>query len=124
MASLSPDRLRNEQYRQGGFTQVTAATTLTTLDRTVELNNSAAYTVTLPPAAEAMGLTFTFRQTTGTSLDVVLSDGGNSQGRITEAGGTVAWVNYIFTTTSADYESLMLYCDGRYWWDLSAKLVA
>ena len=82
---------------------VTAAATLTNLQRVVRCTPAASFSLTLPSVAAAKGLKFFIAVTTAGGFTVTVQDQDDSE----------AWSDVALT---ADNDALCVESDGRKWW--------
>lgn len=94
-----PRRLGEDRQVFQKATFIDDDTTLTVRDRVVVGDGS--LTATLPPVADAVGMTFTFANETGDTATLTIE----------HAGDSVDWSNI----TLADTKTAVLMSDGRRW---------
>lgn len=82
--------------------RISGTTTLGLNQRNILYDTSSAFTVTLPPVAEAQGLTFTFENVGGGNLTLV--DGGDAGTSISDTTCQTAKDLLVYTST------------GRFWY--------
>jgi len=112
MASLghSHPRHSKDTYGQSGPRFLTASATLNVTDTEVEVANTSAITITLPPVSEAKGRFYTIRKTSADAKAITIQDQDDS----------VNWTD--INTLDAAHDRKMLYSDGKCWYEVGSKI--
>jgi hypothetical protein len=76
------------------------------------MGNTAARTITLPPAADCKGIWFCFIKNSA-DAEIITLDGNGSE---TIDG------NATITTMDADYDTITILCDGTEWFIVAQKI--
>ena len=92
-----------QNYRRDAIKFVTAAATLTPVDRVVEATATAAWAITLPPVSECAGQVYTIHAEISSSGAVTVQDQNDS----------IDWTDRLL---DADLDGVCLFSDGRKWW--------